>query len=77
MRKLVIAGTYAQYRDYLVAVHASARAALYIHQPEQLDGFDPDEDEIVLVGTYRDNPAYQSPQYLRFCGSQQPVALAV
>ncbi len=64
MRKLIISGTYAQYRDWLNDNHANPRAALYIHRPEQLRGLLPDDCEIVLTGTYHDNPAYQSPEYL-------------
>jgi len=77
MRKIVIAGTYAQYRDYLNLAHANPKAALHIHKGEQLAHFDPDIDEIVLVGTYRDNEAYQSPEYWDFIGSQNPVQIAI
>jgi hypothetical protein len=64
MHKLIIAGTYAQYRDWLVQHGASSRAAVFIDNEDKLRGCDPECDEIVLVGTYWDNPAYQSAQYL-------------
>jgi len=75
MRKLIIAGTHAEYRDWLVRNHASPRAAVEIHNENELRGCDPDEDEIVLVGTYWDNPAYQSPHYLYLTNTRR-MALA-
>jgi len=64
MRKLILAGTYAQYRDWLALHNANQRAAVFIDREDKLFGCDPDMDEIVLTGTYWDNPAYQSTQYL-------------
>lgn len=64
MRKLIIAGTHAQYRSWLQLHNANPRAAVEIRKEEDLMGCDPDMDEIVLTGTYRDNPAYCSNQYL-------------
>lgn len=64
MRKLIIAGTYAQYRDWLVLHKASERAAVFIEREGALASADPECDEIVLTGTYWDNPAYQSNLYL-------------
>lgn len=64
MRKLIIAGTHAQYRDWLAMHNANPRAAVEILKPEDLYGCDPDMDEIVLTGTYHDNPAYQCDRYL-------------
>lgn len=75
MRKLIISGTYAQYRDWLNANHANPRAAVHIGNEDALFGFDPDEIEIVLTGTYHDNPAYCSKQYLYLTQARQ-VALA-
>lgn len=75
MRKLIIAGSHAQYRDWLVRNHASPRAAVEIRRPMDLCGIDAEDDEIVLVGTYRDNPAYQSQQYL-FLINTRRMALA-
>lgn len=75
MRKLIIAGTHAQYRDWLVKYHASPRAAVEITREESLYGLDPDEDEIVLTGTYWDNPAYQCQQYLYLINTRR-MALA-
>lgn len=66
MKRLIIAGTYAQYRDWLVLHKASMKAALYIHRPEQLRGFRPDEVVVELVGDFRDNPAYMSEEYIDF-----------
>ena len=63
MRKLIIAGTYAQYRDWLVKHNANPRAALYIAGEACLRGLDPELVEIVLTGDYSDNPAYQSAAY--------------
>ena len=64
MRKLIIAGTHAQYRDWIAAHRANPRAAVDIDREEKLMGCDPECDEIVLTGTYWDNDAYQSPTYL-------------
>ena len=77
MRKIIIAGTYAQYMDWLALHKANRRAAPYVHEGHQLRHFDPTEDEIVLVGTYHDNPAYQSPEYLQFIEGRSPVEIAV
>ena len=77
MRQIVIAGSYAQYRDYLTLRKLHMKAAPYVHRGEQLAHFDPDQDEIVLVGTYRDNPAYQSSEYVNFVGQQCVTAIAV
>ena len=74
MRKLIISGTYAQYRDWLVQHGASPRAALHIHSEEQLLGFDPAEVEIVLVGTYHDNEAYMSNRYLYLLNERERLA---
>lgn len=75
MRKLIIAGTHAQYRDWLVAHKANPRAAVEINSEDKLRGVDPDMDEIVLTGTYWDNPAYQSNQYLYLTNTRR-MALA-
>ena len=64
MRKLIIAGSHAQYREWIAAHRANPRAAVCINSGRDLCGCDPDEDEIVLYGTYWDNDAYQSPAYL-------------
>ena len=74
MRKLILTGTYAQYRDWLVLHRANPRAAVYIHQSEQLFGLDPETNELVLDGTYWDNPAYQSAGYLWFTNCQLALA---
>ncbi len=74
MRKLILTGTYAQYRDWLVLHKANPRAALYIHQSDQFYTFDPDDCEIVLDGTYWDNPAYQSAGHLWFNSRQLALA---
>lgn len=66
MRKLIIAGTFAQYMDWLSLKRANPLAAPYIRRGADLREYDPDEDEIVLVGTYHDNPAYQSNEYRQF-----------
>lgn len=75
MRKLILTGTYAQYRDWLVLYKASPRAALYVHRAEQFLNLDPEHDEIVLGDCYRDNPAYMSNEYLWFT-EQQKIPLA-
>ena len=75
MRKLIIAGTHAQYRDWLVAHKANPRAAVEINREEKLRGCDPEEDEIVLTGTYWDNPAYMSDYYLWLVNGRK-IALA-
>ena len=64
MKKLILTGTYAQYRDWLVLHNANPRAALYIHRPDQFCGMDPEQVEIVLGDCYWDNPAYMSTEYL-------------
>jgi len=74
IRKLIIAGNHAQYRDWLVKHNASPRAAVEILREDHLRGCDP-EDEIVLTGMYRDNPAYQSPHYLYLVNTRR-MALA-
>jgi len=76
MRKLIISGTYAQYRDWLQANGASPRAAVHIGRADDLMGYDPDHDEIVLTGTYHDNPAYQSEAYLWFINAGRCLAIA-
>ena len=74
MRKIIIAGTYAQYRDWLVLHQANPRAAVYVHRLDQLRGLDPDDHEIVLVGTYAQNEVYGSPEYGDFISRQLPLA---
>ena len=80
MRKIVIAGTYAQYRDWLNLHRVHQRAAPYVDSAQKLLGeCNPEEDEIVLVGTYHDNPAYQSSAY-RWLVAQlgrQPSSIAI
>ncbi len=76
MKLLVIAGSYAQYRDYLVLEQLNEIAAPYIKSGEQLAAYDPDEDEIRLVGTYHDNEAYQSQEYWAFQGYRPPIVLS-
>ncbi len=76
MRKLILTGTYAQYRDWLVLNKASPRAAVYIHQADQLRHFDPFEDEIVLGDGHRDNPAFMTTEYLQFVQGTDVIALA-
>ena len=63
MRKLIISGNYAQYRDWLVLHKASPRAAVHIAEPRDLAGVRPETDEIVLVGEYWKNPAYLCDHY--------------
>ena len=70
MRKLILTGTYAQYRDWLVLHNASQRAAVYIHRAEQFLGLDPDDCEIVLGDGFCDNPAYMSYEYVYFVNEQ-------
>jgi hypothetical protein len=77
MKTLVIAGTYAQYRDFLVLHRLNEQAAPYINGETQLRAYDPDIDEVWLVGTYHDNPAYQSGEYLCFQGQRLPAVLAI
>lgn len=74
MRKLILTGTYAQYRDWLVLHRANERAAVYIHRGEQLRGMEPENCEIVLGDCYWDNPAYQSYEYLWFTDRQLALA---
>ena len=71
MRKLILTGTYAQYRDWLVLHKANPRAALYIHRPEQFRSLDPEDCEIVLADCHWDNPAYNSTDYLWFLDCQK------
>ena len=73
MRKLILTGTYAQYRDWLALHNANPRAALYIHRGEQFQHLDPEESEIVLADGYRDNPAYMSAEYIAFRYEQGPA----
>ena len=75
MRKLILTGTYAQYRDWLALHNANPRAAVYIHREEQFLGCDPEYDDIVLGDCHRDNPAFQSKAYLWFT-AQQGIRLA-
>lgn len=81
VRQLIIAGSYAQYRDYLQRYNLHPRAARYISQAGDLRGYEPGEDEIVLVGTYLDNEAYLSFEYLNFVvrgpDAARPRAVAV
>lgn len=77
MRKLIIAGSYAQYRDYLQRHNVNPLAAPCITSGSQLRAYDRDSDEIVLVGSYHDNEAYLSFDYLSFIGAQRPQAVAV
>ena len=76
MRKLILTGTYAQYRDWLALHNANQRAAVYIHQGDQLKHFDPFEDEIVLGDGHRDNPAFMTTEYLQFINVTEVIALA-
>ena len=76
MRKLIIAGSFPQYMDHIRLRQLHMKAALYIIEGEQLAACDPDEDEIVLVGTYHDNAAYQSRQYWAFQGYKIPAVLS-
>lgn len=73
MKILVIAGSYAQYRDFLVQEQLHEVAAPRIESGEQLSAYDPGEDEIRLVGTFPDNPAYQSREYWAFQGYSVPA----
>jgi len=77
MRKIVIAGTFAQYMDWLALMKANRLAAPFVSTPRQLRDYEPDEDEIVLVGTYHDNDAYMSPEYLQFVQKAKPVQIAI
>ena len=77
MRKLVIAGNFRQYMDWLALMQANRLAAPYVSRPEQLREYDPDEDEVVLVGTYLDNDAYMSWEYLQFVEGKNPVSVAI
>ena len=70
MRKLILTGTYAQYRDWLALHNANQRAAVYIHEADQFRHFDPVEDEVVLGDCHCDNPAYLTTEYLWFVGGQ-------
>ena len=76
MRKLILTGTYAQYRDWIAAHNANQRAAVYVHRAEQFRGLDPEECEIVLADGYRDNPAYMSYPYIYFVNRQKELRLA-
>ena len=76
MRKLILTGTYRQYRDWIATHNANQRAAVYVHEAHQLRHFDPFEDEIVLADGYRDNAAYMSAEYLQFIQIANPAALA-
>ena len=73
MRKLILTGTYPQYRDWIALHNANQLAAVYVHEAHQLRHFDPFEDEIVLGEGHLDNAAYMSPEYLQFL---QVTALA-
>ena len=73
MKILVIAGSYAQYRDFLAIEQLHELAAPRIESGEELSAYDPGEDQIRLVGTYHDNPAYQSRQYWAFQGYSVPA----
>lgn len=66
LRKLILSGTYRQYRYWLAANHANRRAAVYVDRPEQFLGMDPEECEIVLADGHRDNPAYMSNEHVYF-----------
>lgn len=74
MRKAIIAGTYKQYRDWIRMMNAHQRAAPYVDTAHKLLDFDPAVDEIVLVGNYKANPAYQSSAYRWFINDNGRVS---
>lgn len=71
MNVLVIAGNNAQFHDYCREMRINPAAAICVQSPDQLRGLDPEHVRIVLYGTYRDNPAYQSDQYRWLVESQR------
>lgn len=77
MRRLVLAGSYAQYRDYLVRENLRDDFALYIDRAEQLRALSSNDFSLVLVGDYAKNPAYQSREYWAFRGYELPRSNAV
>lgn len=64
-KKLVIAGDYGQYKLWY-ETHKRLKGfedCRYINEIEKLYGYQPNKVEIVLVGKYWKNPAYNSPRY--------------
>lgn len=74
MRKLILTGTYAQYRDWLVLHKANERAAVYIHRPEQLRGLDSSRCEIMYGDDFASNPVYGSAELQEFVSRQLALA---
>lgn len=56
--KLVIAGTFFQYQDWLRESRTLTSKARYVWEKEQLQGYHPEDVEIVLAGEYWRNEAY-------------------
>lgn len=56
MKKVVIAGNYWQYTEWLKLNKVDSRVYKYIKDSEQVRGLE--FDEIIYVGTYYRNPAY-------------------
>ena len=76
MRKLILTGTYAQYRDWIALHNANQRAALHIDRADQFRDLDPEDCEVVLGDGFRDNPAYMSYDYIYFVNRQRELSLA-
>lgn len=77
MKILIIAGNTGQFHDYCRAARIHSAVAVDVYKPAQLRGVDPAEVILVTYGTYHDNPAYQSPEYLSLQGEIEGLATKV
>lgn len=72
--KIIIAGSYQQYKDYLRWAKLEPRETKYACLPEHLDGYR--QVDVVLVGTYKTNPLYGRafwPLVKWVCGPNKPI----
>lgn len=58
--KIVIAGDYAEYQDWLRRTGNSPREYRYVHEWDNIAGMSPSKDDIVFVGRYWLNPLNNS-----------------
>ena len=54
--KIVIAGNYAQYRQWLIDNNLTEHDARYVDSNEKLMGLELAHDDIIYTGTYWDSP---------------------
>lgn len=55
--KLVVAGNYAQYKNYLRDENLTPAEAKYVSNPEVMQGYIDTEIEIVLYGSWWESPS--------------------